>query len=173
MGKMFLEPGFRDFLFRFVQGRLHINQAIAAYNQEQEPYCPFCVIELNREYRLNGRDLNSIEYNTEKRQLPHENVKHLYWECNSTRVVIEKTIRILEKPNASASEYLIGNLGESRSKTEVGCIILHWSKYWIYGRKIDKRLIIMREFDIEFNIMLRKLQRVRKYRDIVGQMVMF
>ena len=52
----------------------------------------------------------------------------------------------------------------------MGCIILHWSKYWIYGRKIDKRVIGMREFEIELTIMIRKMLRIRKYRDIIGQM---
>ena len=58
----------------------------------------------------------------------------------------------------------------SRNKTELGCILLHWSKYWIYGRKIDKRVIVMREFEIELTIMIRKMLRIRKYRDIIGQM---
>ena len=65
---------------------------------------------------------------------------------------------------------MIGSMASSLNKTELGCIILHWSKYWIYGRKMDKRMIVMREFEIELSIMVRKLQRIRKYRDILGQM---
>ena len=36
--------------------------------------------------------------------------------------------------------------------------------------KLIKRMIVMREFEIELIIMVRKLQRIRKYRDIIGQM---
>ena len=31
-------------------------------------------------------------------------------------------------------------------------------------------MIVMREFEIELSIMVRKLKRIRKYRDILGQM---
>ena len=47
-GKMYLEPGFRDFLFRYVQGRLHTNQNRAAYIIDQEPYCTFCTVQLEQ-----------------------------------------------------------------------------------------------------------------------------
>ena len=169
-GKMFLEPGFRDFLFRFVQRRLHVNQVRATYVLEQEPYCTFCMLKLSREFRLNGRDIDSIEYREEKRQLPHESVRHLFWECGSTRSIIAKALQALSKQDVNPGEYLIGSMASSLNKTELGCIILHWSKYWIYGRKMDKRMIVMREFEIELSIMVRKLQRIRKYRDILGQM---
>ena len=169
-GKMFLDPGLRDFLFRYVQGRLHVNQVRAAYDPEQDPYCSFCMLKLNREFRVNGRDIDSIEYRDEKRQLPHESVRHLFWECDSTRGIIAKTLQSVDKQDANAAEYLIGSLAGSRNKTELGCILLHWSKYWIYGRKIDKRVIVMREFEIELTIMVRKMQRIRKYRDIIGQL---
>ena len=48
---------------------------------------------------------------------------------------------------------------------------MHWTKYWIYGRRVDNRIIIMREFEIEAAIMLRKLQKIRKFRDIIGQLI--
>ena len=169
-GKMFLEPGFRDFLFRYVQRRLHVNQVRARYVPEQEPYCTFCMLKLNREFRLNGRDIDSMEYRDEKRQLPHESVRHLFWDCDSTRDIIAKTLQAVNKQDANAAEYLIGSMAGSWNKTELGCILLHWSKYWIYGRKTDKRLIVMRELEIELIIMVRKLQRIRKYQDIIGQM---
>ena len=60
-GKMYLEPGLRDFLFRYAQGRLHVNQARAAYDPEQEPYCSFCTIRLEREFRATGREIDSIK----------------------------------------------------------------------------------------------------------------
>ena len=169
-GKMFLDPGLRDFLFRYVQGRLYVNQVRAAFDPEQDPYCSFCMLKLNREFRVNGRDIDSIEYRDEKRQLPHESIRHLFWECDSTRGIIAKTLQSVDKQDANAAEYLIGSLAGSRNKTELGCILLHWSKYWIYGRKIDKRVIVMREFEIELSIMVRKMQRIRKYRDIIGQL---
>ena len=128
------------------------------------------MLKLNREFRLNGRDIDSMEYRDEKRQLPHESVRHLFWDCDSTRDIIAKTLQAVNKQDANAAEYLIGSMAGSLNKTELGCILLHWSKYWIYGRKTDKRLIVMREFEIELTIMVRKLQRIRKYRDIIGQM---
>ena len=128
------------------------------------------MLRLDREFRGNGREVDSIEYRNEKRQLPHESIRHLFWECDSTRGVITKILQSVDKLDANAADYLVGSLAGSWNKTELGCIILHWSKYWIYGRKIEKRLIVMREFEIELTIMVRKLQRIRKYRDIIVQM---
>ena len=106
----------------------------------------------------------------EKRQLPHESVRHLFWECDNTRGVITKILQLVDKADANAAEYLVGSMAGSWNKTELGCIILHWTKYWIYCRKCEKRALIIREFEIELSIMLRKLQRIRKYRDIIGQL---
>ena len=94
----------------------------AAYDPDQDPYCIFCLLKLNREFSANGRDINSIEYRDEKRQLPHESVRHLFWECESTRGVIEKILQFVDKQDANAAEYLIGNMACSRNKTELGCI---------------------------------------------------
>ena len=66
---------------------------------------------------------------------------------------------------------LIGSLASSKTKTMLGCILVHWTKYWIYGRRVDKRIIIMREFEIEAAILFRRLQKIRKVRDIIGQLI--
>ena len=121
---MYLDPGLRDFLFRYVQGRLHVNQNRAAYDPEQEPYWAFCMLRLDREFRGNGREVDSIEYRNEKRQLPHESIRHLFWECDSTRGVITKILQSVDKLDANAAEYLVGSLAGSWKKTELGCIIL-------------------------------------------------
>ena len=120
---------------------------------------------------INGRDRNGNEYKNEKRQLSHESIRHLYWECENTRGPITKILQILDNPNANAAEFLIGSLASSKTKTMLGCILVHWTKYWIYGRKVDNRIIIMREFEIEVDIMLRKLQKIQKFRDIIGQLI--
>ena len=103
-GKMFLDPGFRDFLFRYAQGRLHVNQTRAAYDPEQEPYCTFCVLKLNRDFMINGRDRNGNDYINEKQQISHESIRHLYWKCVNTRGPITKILQILDNPNANAAE---------------------------------------------------------------------
>ena len=90
-------------------------------------------------------------------------VRHLFWECESTRGIIAKTLQSVDKQDANAAEYLIKSMAGSRNKTKLGCILLQWSKYWIYSRKIDKRVIVMREFEIELTIMIRKMLRIRKY----------
>ena len=95
----------------------------------------------------------------------------MYWECVNTRGPIMKILQILDNPNANAAEFLIGSLASSKTKTMLGCILVHWTKYWIYGRKVDNRIIIMREFEIEVAIMLRKLQKIRKFRDIIEQLI--
>ena len=76
-GKMFLDPGFRDFLFRYAQGRLHVNQTRAACDPEQEPYCTFCMLKLNRDFMINSRDRNGNDYINEKQQILHESIRHL------------------------------------------------------------------------------------------------
>ena len=114
---------------------------------------------------------NGNKYINEKQQISHESIRHLYWECVNTRGPITKILQILDNPNANAAEFLIGSLASSKTKTILGGILVHWTKYWIYGRKVDSRIINMREFEIEVAIMLRKLQKIRKFRDIIGQLI--
>ena len=67
-GKLFLEPEIKNFLFRFVQGRLFTNQIRANFQDNQDRGCTFCSIYS----RIEG----VVGIN-----IADETIIHLFWEC--------------------------------------------------------------------------------------------
>ena len=86
-GKTWLQPEFKNFLFRYCQCRITTNQARARF-VEQEPYCTFCKWEFNKDCERNGVDQASNEYIFWKGNLPHESIFHLFWECPESKKII-------------------------------------------------------------------------------------
>ena len=50
-----------------------------------------------------------------------------------------------------SNEFLIGKKECNFLKSELGIIIKHWIKYWIYGRKLQEREIRINEMRLAFN----------------------
>ena len=50
-----------------------------------------------------------------------------------------------------SNEFLVGRKECNFLKSELGIIIKHWIKYWIYGRKLQEREIRINEMRLAFN----------------------
>jgi hypothetical protein len=84
---MRLDVGFKEFLFKFTQGRLYLNQALANFANVR-PACTFCSISCVRRMKAEGLTEEEQEWNNRLNRLRHENVQHLFWECEHVRTVI-------------------------------------------------------------------------------------
>ena len=146
-GKLFLEPGLKNFLFRYVQGRLFTNQNRANIDEDQERGCTFCTAH-NRARGIQG---NVVE---------EETIIHLFWDCNYARTVIEWLGNEILGRQLTVNEFMVGKERATLMETELIMIFCHWTKYWIYIRKMANRLIVLREFKTDWedfkSSMLRK-----------------
>jgi hypothetical protein len=84
---MRLEAGFKEFLFKLMEGRLYLNQALANFANVRCA-CTFCSITCVRRMKAEGVREEEQEWNNRLNRLRHENVQHLFWECEHVRAVI-------------------------------------------------------------------------------------
>ena len=59
--KAFLRPGFKDFLYRYTHGRLHVNNMRANF-EDIDRWCTFCSLKERIELRNEGILLDSQEH---------------------------------------------------------------------------------------------------------------
>ena len=71
----------------------------------------------------------------------------------------------------TAVEYMLGKKCQNKLSTELVTICLHWSKYWIYNRKLCNRMIILREFKTDWEIFINKMLSRQRFRSIVVPVV--
>ena len=96
-GKLFLEPGFKNFLFRYTQGRLFTNQIRAHFDQNEVSVCTFCLMQ-------------APIANIAQMIIEEETVRHLFWECNNVRRVIEWIGQELIGGNFEETEFMLGKV---------------------------------------------------------------
>ena len=153
-GKLFLDPEIKNFLFRFVQGRLFTNQIMANFQENQARGCTFCSIHS----RIEGIvGLNIAD----------ETLLHLFWECVHVNNITSWVGNELVGRRLTVSEYMLGKKCQNKLSTELVTICLHWSKYWIYTRKLCNRMIILREFKTDWEIFINKMLSRQRFRSIV------
>ena len=157
-GKLFLDPELKNFLFRFVQGRLFTNQVMANFQENQARGCTFCSIHSRIEGILG---MNIAE----------ETIMHLFWECVHVNNITIWVGNELVGRRLTAVEYMLGTKCQNRLSTELVTICLHWSKYWIYNRKLCNRMIILREFKTDWEIFINKMLSRQRFRSIVVPVV--
>ena len=154
MGKLFLEPEMKNFLFRFVQSRLFTNQIRANFQDNQERGCTFCSIYS----RIEGVvGINVAE----------ETILHLLWECVHVNNISIWVGNELVGRRITAIEFMLGIKCQNKLSTELVTICLHWTKYWIYNRKQCNRMIIFREFESDWEAFTNKIVRKQRFRSVV------
>ena len=142
--KAFLRPGFKDFLYRYTHGRLHVNNMRANF-EDIDRWCTFCMLKEKLELRNEGIMLDSQEYRDRMDRLPVETIKHLFWDCLQTKPQIETLCREIGWENMYSNDFMIGRREGNVYKDELGIIVKHWIKYWIYSRKVEEREIRLNE----------------------------
>jgi hypothetical protein len=87
-----LSASYKNFLFKFVQGRLWFNAALSHFTDEQ-PWCTFCSIIAERELDERGITLEQPKYAYYLSLCPRETHQHIFWECEHVQPVIQTFFR--------------------------------------------------------------------------------
>ena len=164
--KSTLEPGFKDFLYRYSHGRLHVNNTRANFD-DVDRWCTFCSMKVKIELRNDLVPLDSQEYRERMERLPVETVRHLFWDCQHTKPHIVTLCNEIGWDNMDSNEFLIGKNEGNNFKNEFGIIIKHWIKYWIYNKKVQERAPRITEMRNNFEKFRQYvLKQNKKYRGI-------
>ena len=67
----------------------------------------------------------------------------------------------------SKSEFMIGNNWNNTITSEFIMICCHWTKYWIYLHKQGKRMPILREFKMDWEVVKNSLLGKLRFRRIL------
>ena len=163
-GKIFLKPELKNFSFRYVQGRLFLNQAVAHYDAGVEPYCTFCKITKTTELRGIGITMDNPLFDVNMRNVPHESVHHIFWQCPSVQYIINWVKTKLELEVLTRTEFLLGKKAENVVTTEKLNIILMWVKYWIYKRKTMCKIPSVRDIENDWAEIADQINNVKRLR---------
>ena len=89
-----LNSGFKQFLFKYVHGRLYLNNVLShiddtlLYIDDTLPCCTICKLQLDRDPNVRGLDRGGQGYQNLLGNLPRETVEHLFVECRYVRPII-------------------------------------------------------------------------------------
>ena len=110
---------------------------------------------------------DSQEYRDRMERLPVETARHLFWDCPQTRPQIDTLCSEIGWINMDSNEFLIGRREGNHYKNELGIIIKHWIKYWIYNKKVQERVVRINEMRNGFEKLRQNVSnQYRKYREI-------
>jgi hypothetical protein len=168
-GIMRLDSGFKEFLFKLTHGRLYLNQALANFTDVQ-PACTFCSIACIRRMKAEGLQENTQEWINRLNRLRHENVQHLFWECEHVRPVINKIglkLTGLQGVNFKKKEFFGGLEDISIGNMRITILLVHFIKYQIYLCKCRNRIPTVPQCMYELEGLVRNLARGEVWREQV------
>jgi hypothetical protein len=166
---MRLDSGFKEFLFKFTQGRLYLNQALVNFANVR-PACTFCSIACVRRMKVEGVTEDMPEWNNRLNRLRHENVQHIFWECEYTRPVINNVgLRIsgLQNVHFKKKEFFGGLEDISIGNMQMSIIIVHFVKYQIYLARCNNRLPTVPQCMYELEGLVNSMSRGETWREQV------
>ena len=122
----FLQNNMREFIFKFRNNQLALNNRVNAYDNTVDPRCSFCKI---------------IDYQSTTR----ENFKHLFLTCPVTRVLMEHFILRLEPvPNLDTvifeDMYWFGRIVNERSAEPLLLFIMDCFRFTIWNFKVRRKV---------------------------------
>jgi hypothetical protein len=166
---MRLEAGFKEFLFKLMQGRLYLNQALANFANVRRA-CTFCSISCVRRMKAEGIREDEQEWNNRLNRLRHENVQHLFWDCEHVRTVINNVgLRIsgLQGVQFKKKEFFGGLEDISIGNMQMSILIVHFIKYQIYLAKCRNRLPTVPQCMYELEGLVKNMSRGEVWREQV------
>jgi hypothetical protein len=137
-----LEAMFKNFLFKIMQGRLYLNQALSHFT-DTEPMCTFCVLKEKNDMNREGLEIDGQEWNNRLRRLSHESVLHLFWNCDISRKVINGITRRLsgwEEGTVTKVCFFGGLLDYSVQNMQMSILIVHYIKFYLYNSRLMYRI---------------------------------
>jgi hypothetical protein len=129
-----LESGYKDFLFKYVHGKLYLNNQLANFADVRRE-CTFCTIQEERQMRNENVMRDSQEYVRRISNLSVETVSHLLWGCRWVNNTVQSTFNRLTGKNnrkIDVNKYMGGGLIENKQSQETVLVVIHFVKYVIY-----------------------------------------
>ena len=164
---MRLDADYKNFLFKLLQGRLYMNQALAHF-ADVRPACTFCSIAEKKKMRGEGIEEDGRIWLERLNRLSHESVNHLFWECQHSRAVINGVGQRLSGTIGTAfnkKEFMCGleDIGIANMKLTI--ILVHFIKYQIYISKCRHRLPSVPQVMYEWDGLRYTLAKVEYWRE--------
>jgi len=155
---------FKDFLFRLIHGKLHLNNTVAHYDAV-EPCCTFCKLVKEREMREQGIRIGGLDYNYEISRLAPETVLHLFFVCPWTNNIVKEFFNVqFRVRDIDYSLYTRGKIELGIEKTQIKLSILHFVKFYIYSCRRMKKLPSLAALNFEYSIFVDTLKTIRGFR---------
>jgi hypothetical protein len=165
-----LDSELKNFLFRWIHGRLYLNNQRARFGNENR-WCTFCGILKDRDLVNRGLNRDDVEYINEMGRLNAENIDHIFWECRVTsNLIVQFFGEIIGTPHivVSKSRFFEGWEEYKQDATRWVIIVIGLVKYYIFNcsrRKIIPMLAGLRE---EFRWLICNLGKKRRWRAIIA-----
>jgi hypothetical protein len=129
-----LDSGYKDFLFKYVHGKLYLNNQLANFADVRRE-CTFCILHEEKQMKIENVQRDGPEYLRRLSRLSAETVTHLLWGCRWVNNVIQCTFNRLTgeaNMNVNVDKYMGGWLIEKKWNMELVLIVIHFVKYVIY-----------------------------------------
>jgi hypothetical protein len=128
-----LDSVYKDFLFKYVYGKLYLNSQLAHFADVTRA-CTFCKIQEEKTMKMENVEHNSPEYTRRIENLNRETVMHLLWECRWVNTKIQRMMRDLLGENrvVDKNKFMGGWVMENKKAQEVILIVIHYMKFIIY-----------------------------------------
>jgi hypothetical protein len=126
--EMVIPAGLREFIFKYINGRLYLNSSRARFDNGVRPECTFCLL----------RDENTRE---------RETLTHLFWDCPDLLVIKTMIREKLYNGNDSVNkeEFWIGKYFENNKKRTVWTLIMMNIKWYIFRKSRMRKSVQIRE----------------------------
>jgi hypothetical protein len=167
-----LESGFKDFLFKFVHGKLYLNNQLANFADVRRE-CTFCTLQEEKQMRNENVMRNSPEYIRRISNLSGETVAHLLWGCRWVNGTIETMFNGLTEENnriVNVNRYMGGWLIENKMMQEIILIVIHYVKYMIYVCRNRRILPSVAHIRFEVEGLLWTMSKRKKWEFQLGQL---
>jgi len=166
-----LNSGFKQFLFKFVHGKLYLNNVLN-HIDNTPAYCTVCKLHLDKEPYAMGLDRNGPVYLNLVENLPRESVEHLFLECRYIRPVVanicNNKIRV---GNYDEQSFMMGDMWtNSKEGITVRCLCFHYIKYQIYLCRATKRIPTQQHLDFELTRFLDEMNKNKLWAPFVRAM---
>ena len=162
-----LEAGFKNFMFKLVQGRLYLNQALSHFT-DVTPQCTFCQIEERGKMIRENIARDGRIWNDRLNRLRHESILHLFWECPLVKKVVNEVGNRLSGTigrSFTKIKWLGGLKDYSTKNMQMSILLVHFIKYYVYLSRCRKKIPNAPQCMYELGHFLQCIGRGEKWRE--------
>ncbi len=160
-----LDPEFKEFCFKLLQGRLYLNLALSHFS-DTSPGCTFCTIKKKRELKSRGIEIGAPQYEVEIVQVEPETIEHLMWMCTEVNGVVKEYVNELagtRHVNVSRTRYWEGCELEYNIDSMLSMLIVRFIQYVIYRCRLRNRLPLIATLRYEVGYLIGQLAKRTKW----------